>query len=421
MEDHYEIVGVSRDAAPEEIEQKIKAELRTWQRRTNTADLTRRQEAEQRVELLTQARTALLGSEPPSPKPTPPTAVDAPPRPSRPRPAPPNRRRPAPAEQATTAPRRPPPEADPETGDDYLSRARAALAGGRYLAASEAARHAHSALGPTAEVWILQARANAGLGRKQDADYEIRQALDLISGNMDHLVEIAELYLEMEQPSSAHSIYQRVRKLPGGADTADRGIARIYRATGRLYDAIRLYESLCRRTSSQEDREELAAALLTKAEQIPRIQRGTRYVVTSPDEIRRMRELANRAAELSESPELTVAAGRITKYLLSCEQPATPYRSGWQYAGIMAAWIIPTLLIAAIVAQGNLPISIILLFAGLVVGSTHVLAEYSSAGQPHWQINELQHRRAAPRASAPLLEGPPLWTPRQKSRPQKAD
>lgn len=94
MTDYREILGVAPDAAPGEIEQRIKSELRLWQRRTNSADLALRQEAERRVEQLTQARTELLGGErPPAnqisipPTPSPPARPSAQ-QPPRPRPAP---------------------------------------------------------------------------------------------------------------------------------------------------------------------------------------------------------------------------------------------------------------------------------------------------------------------------------------------
>jgi tetratricopeptide (TPR) repeat protein len=420
-DDHYTLLGLSRDATQEEIEKKVRSELRLWQRRTTSADLTRRQEAEQRVELLTRARAELLnghgsGGTPPAER-----TVTAParrqssasrvPRPSPPRPTHNGTRRPREAAQPPPRRPQPAPTGDGE-GERLLDQARTSLEARRYHRASEAARKAHSVLGPTAEVWLLQARANVGLGRNQDADYEIRQALDVAGDGIALLEEIAELYQEMGQGSRAQSIFQRIRNLPGGRDVADRGIAAIHIATGRLDDAIRLYEGIVRRTGLDEDREQLATTLMAKAERTPRIQRGNRYVVTNPGEIQRMRGLITRALELSTDPELQQAAERIRHYLTTCEQPGTPERGVWGYAAIMSSWLLPTLLLALVLAGSSLGVSIFVLLAGLSAGTVHTLAEYGAAGQPLWQVNDAQIRRSAPRSAGPLLEGPPRWSGR---------
>jgi hypothetical protein len=60
VDDYYQLVGVDRAAPRDEIDRKIRDEMRRWQRRTANADLDRRQEAERRVKQLGEARLPLL-------------------------------------------------------------------------------------------------------------------------------------------------------------------------------------------------------------------------------------------------------------------------------------------------------------------------------------------------------------------------
>ncbi|QVQ51703.1 hypothetical protein J4H86_23505 [Spiractinospora alimapuensis] len=284
------------------------------------------------------------------------------------------------------------------------------------MKASEAARHAHSVLGPTAEVWTLQARASVGLGRQQDADYEIRQAIDVAGSDGGLLIEIGELYREIGQPNAAQSIFQRAVKSNEAAvrNQANRGIAELHLDAGRFHDATLVFERLAKDTDSPEDRNRLAGVLVARAEETPRVQRGSRYVVTSEHEIRRMRDLLNRAQELSANNKLIAQIEKIERYLLACEKPTRTARTMGAYTAIMAGWLVPAILLSFIVAQASLVMGLIILCSGLGAGTTHVLTEFNAGARPQWSVNERQNASATPRGNVPLLEGPTRWMPRRE-------
>src|SRR5690606_33956071 len=60
MDDYYALLGVERTAPASELEKEIRKQLRTWSKRSNHPDLSRRQEAERRVQQLSEARKILL-------------------------------------------------------------------------------------------------------------------------------------------------------------------------------------------------------------------------------------------------------------------------------------------------------------------------------------------------------------------------
>lgn len=60
MDDYYAIVGVRRSAPAATIDRAIREQLRRWQRRTASANLASRQQAEWRVQQLGEARAVLL-------------------------------------------------------------------------------------------------------------------------------------------------------------------------------------------------------------------------------------------------------------------------------------------------------------------------------------------------------------------------
>src|SRR5688500_17026044 len=131
LTDYYALLGVDQNATPEELTSRMKQELRIWQKRTNNPDLTRRQEAEQKVKQLSEARQVLLDSDQRR-------AYDQ-----------------RLAAQGAVSPTTP----TVADGSDWLRKAKEFLAVNDYLSASYAAREARQNYGESAEVWSVQARA----------------------------------------------------------------------------------------------------------------------------------------------------------------------------------------------------------------------------------------------------------------------
>lgn len=148
---YYEILGVPPTADADVIEQKIKEELRIWRKRQGSPDLSKRQEAEVRMQHLTAAREVLSD---PGKR----TAYDH--------------------KLATHRASAPRPSGAPG-GRNWVVLAEEYLAQNDYHSAAYAAREATQMEGNSARAWNLRARANAGLGQLSDAAYEARQAAEL--------------------------------------------------------------------------------------------------------------------------------------------------------------------------------------------------------------------------------------------------
>src|SRR5690606_23670987 len=173
---------------------KIREQLRLWQRRTANADLSRRQEAERRVEQLSQARTVLLDEEQrrqydrklialrasdPVPAGTVagPTVVDTAP--------------------ATL---------------DWLSQARRYLAAHDHHSAAHAARAAlRTEPNPPVEVWTILARANTELGRLEDALHEAQRAVTLAPDNLEAQLVLGQVLERRQEWEKAYQQYRNAQ------------------------------------------------------------------------------------------------------------------------------------------------------------------------------------------------------------------
>ncbi|MCH7231050.1 tetratricopeptide repeat protein [Glycomyces sp. L485] len=296
MEDLYLAVGVSRTAPKEEIETAVKQKFRLWNKKVNSADLSRRQEAETMVERLAEARKVLLDN-----------AKRA------------EYDRRLNAEGAL----RPEPRPTAAGGGDWLSRAMEYLGRNDYHSAAYAAREARKEIGETGEVWETLARASIGLNRLDNALYESQEAALLDQGNPERHFLVADVLESQGKWGDAVRVYEQVRVMPGAADEADMGIANAYISTGRYQDAIkildRLYESTGGGVKEVAGRY-LAIALLCRVEEVPKIQIAGGYIVTSTEEISAMRRLLARIPKVTDDAELRAAAREKEVYLKSCEE-----------------------------------------------------------------------------------------------------
>jgi curved DNA-binding protein CbpA len=145
---YYEILGLPPTVDVDAIEKKVKEELRIWRKRQGSPDLSKRQEAELRMQHLTTAREVLSD-------PAKRAAYDQ-----------------KPATHRDTAAR---PSGAPG-GGDWVVLAEEYLAHNDYHSAAYAAREATQTEGNSALAWNLRARANAGLGLLNDAASDLRNS-----------------------------------------------------------------------------------------------------------------------------------------------------------------------------------------------------------------------------------------------------
>lgn len=369
MDDLYAIVGVNRNDPPDAIDKKIKQELRTWQKRTNSPDLTKRQEAEKRVELLTQAREILMD---PAKRAAYTQRLDA--------------------WLASGAAQQQPQMT--AAGGNWLEQARTYLGRGDYNSVVYAAREARNSLGASAEVWSLLARGNAGLGNLRDALYEAQQAATLDPSNPEHRFDLASIYEDLEQWDQALATYQQVSQLTGGSEEADLGMASVYSATGRFDQAIPVLERVYQHGSDKQMASYyLSDVLLSHAEAIPVAQSGDSYSITSFDEILRINEIIARVKTLSDHPDIVQQVVKLETYLAQMEVKTLFGTTGWRMTKMVIIWSVVAVVVFAIGSSGGSAMGMLFLLIGVGVLIGRIALAMRKYYLPQWQINAYIHHR----------------------------
>ncbi|ONI71032.1 hypothetical protein ALI144C_51710 [Actinosynnema sp. ALI-1.44] len=356
LTDYYALLGVDHDATSEELTSRIKQELRIWQKRTNNPDLTRRQEAEQKVKQLSEARQVLLDDD---------------------------QRRVYDQRLAAqgAAPSATPTVAD---GSDWLRKAKEFLAVNDYLSASYAAREARQNYGESAEVWSLQARASTGLGRDEDALFEARQAVNLSPDDPDLRFDLALVHERLGQWGDAYGCYEALQRMDPTDEYTTIGMASCLIAMDQPDRAVPILEPLA---ESGREREMagryLAMALIRMAELMPRLSDGDTYVVTGQHEINQMRSLVERARQVSADRDIQAEVTRLTEYLSWCQSKHRVYDLRYSVIFKRAVIIVVGWIVLSLADQG-VAVLIALVAAALWIG----LPIYQCY-KPGWKINQM--------------------------------
>ncbi|MQA06468.1 MAG: DnaJ domain-containing protein [Streptosporangiales bacterium] len=284
MEDYFALLELSRDATTEQIDAKIKQQVRTWQRRTTNPDLARRQEAERRVRLLAEAREVLLD---------------------------PDRRaeyliRLDESSRPATTPAEP--IAAPSSGQDvesWLAQARAYLAKSDHAGALYAAREARRADIKCAEAWALMARANLAMGGLADALTEARRASDLEPGNPGYYFVQGRVHEQRGQLAEANRAYEIAARLNPGAEAPRLAAANIAALGDSPEEALPALEDLFENSADKPKvGQVLANCLVQVAEKVPAQRTGDGYLITSAEEVDAMERLLFRARQVTADREL---------------------------------------------------------------------------------------------------------------------
>ncbi len=291
MDDYYAMLGVDRAASSEEIASKIKQEMRIWPKRAANPDLSRRQEAERRVQLLGEAKATLLNPEAR-------TAYD-------------KKLAIAGSQRSSTV--------SNEDGTDWVELARRYLSSNDYNSALYAAREARNAGVTTAEVWSLLCRANAGLNKLDEALYEAKQAADLSPADPQVHIDLGSIHETREEWEPAYAAFHAAYALEPAEDGPRVAMALVRANQGRMTEAVNLMEQTF---AQAQDREQvgslLALCLVQAAEQVPRIKEGDAFYITSPQEIDQIRRMMARARQVTTDPEAIAAVVDMEKYVNKC-------------------------------------------------------------------------------------------------------
>lgn len=282
MEDYYAALDLPRDATIEQIDQRVKQEVRTWQKRTTNPDLARRQEAERRLRLVAEARRVLLDPQQRA-------AYDADLTASRRAPAPP-----------------------PAPGEDWVANARRFLASGDYASALYAAKEARNASPRSAEVWSLLGRANLGLGNLRDALSHARRAADIEPRNAGYYFDQGVIYEELGQFDDARRSYEVATKLDPDDQGARYALASVLAQGEKPERALPMLEDLY---ASGRDREAtgtlLGGCLVRVAEAVPRKRSGDGFDITAADEVDAMERLLFRARQVTQDAGVLADVDRL--------------------------------------------------------------------------------------------------------------
>jgi tetratricopeptide (TPR) repeat protein len=289
---YYEILGLQTNAAPDAIEQKIKEEIRNWRRRTGSADLGKRQEAELRMKHLAAARENLLD---------------------------PDRRAAYDKRLAGQQSRASRPVTTGGTRD-WVGLAEQYLAQNDYDSAAYAAREATQTEGNSAVAWSLRARANAGLGNLNDAMYEAREATELDAGNAQYHFDLGSVFEQLQRWPDALTTYTTAAELEPANYVYRLAVAGVYVQQDLPDRALPIVEEIYH---AHPDKEyvncALAEVLLAAAESVPAFHHDDTYLITSPEEIAKMESMISRARGLRGlDPDLVVEIDKTLAYLAEC-------------------------------------------------------------------------------------------------------
>lgn len=362
--DYYELLGVARTASEEEIEAASRRATRQWSKRTSSADLDVRHEAETKMARLTEARAALLSG------PAARAAYDQ-----------------ALAQggvqpQASAAP--PPPTPGGQT--DWVAIARASLAANDYHAAAYAAKEATTLLGGNAESWSLRSRANLGLGRVQDALFEARHAVEIEMNNPVYHFNLGNVYEQVRDWINALKEYQVATQIDPQSFLYPLSQGAVLQQNGLLDEAIDMYRRvLANHQQSGQVRSYLAVALIEKAGTIPRLQSSGSYVITQPEEIAPMTALATEALHLTTDPDVQQSAQKMLGYLSKqnnkvwCLPTMVSDAPFMWLGGVAGAFFIGMLMMGASVGFGMILILGSLAAAGAILATSQV---------PQWKASQ---------------------------------
>lgn len=293
--DYFQLLGLSSSATNEEIEARIREEMRLWVKRTEAPDMAMRQEAERRVKHLTEAKKVLL-------EPAARQAYEAELR-SRPAPAP---------AAAPTAP----------AGDeDMVKAAYDYLANGDPLSAVYVASRATERQPGVAEAWAVLAEGKLATGRTDDALYEYRKAIDLKPNEAPYYFGLGGVYERRGEWPSAMQQYEMAARIDPPNVTYRVAIAGVHLQTDNAQKAVDiLYQASTQHPDNDVVQYYLAIAYHDAAIQSWTPLRDGNRVITTAQQATFTQDMVNRAQSLrmtdSDMQQALVRMGTQVRYAI---------------------------------------------------------------------------------------------------------
>ncbi|WJZ03081.1 hypothetical protein [Corynebacterium freiburgense] len=184
--DFYELLNVDRDAEVKEIEKSLKKQISLWRKRTEVSNLSVRQEAERRMELLGEAKRILLDQ---------------------------RSKEDYDNELKVRGVQQVPVVSDQNGTIDWIEEARQYVENNKYSDALYATQMALNSGISTPELWYLRSRANGGLGEFNDALYEAKRAESSAPNDAKYVHQIADLHMVMENYPAALEAFEKASKI----------------------------------------------------------------------------------------------------------------------------------------------------------------------------------------------------------------
>lgn len=289
--DYYAILGIQRKASATDIRKAYETQTQIWRLRAASSDTSVSAEATRRLALIEQAFNALSNPQQRAAYDRQPLA-------------------PASGAQSTATP--------PATlPGDALQRAEHYLEQGDYHAAAGAAKEAQATQPNSAAVWSALSRANAGLGRFDEAIYEGRRAIELEPQNPEHQFNLGFIYEQAGHKAEAAQSYQQATALDGEEPGYQLALGGVLAESGQLQQAMSTIERVYRqRPDDQNACFYYARVLILMAENVPHDKANDGYAVTSEAEIQSMRGYLGRASSVKHlDQETRQEIQRIEAYL----------------------------------------------------------------------------------------------------------
>jgi Flp pilus assembly protein TadD len=361
--DYYALLGVARTASRPEVEQAIKQGIRTWSKQTSRPELDKRQEAERRMQQLKEARVTLLDD---------------------------GRRQRYDQQLAVQVVSGALAPVAPSGREGWLDLARHAMSVKDYRTAVRAAEEGQTAQDRYVEAWSIIARANSGLGRLDEAVFAAQRAVQLEPSNPHHHYTLAAVFEELGDWANALRCYETLARLDPASELPQIRTAIVAQSSGDHARATAILERLYASGRDQElAGDYLAMVLMDAAEKVPRVRDGDGYAITSPDEIRHMRDLLAQAAEVTSNPDLLAEIADTQSYVARCASSEVIWRRIFGKWGRRYLILALLLWFVAIRFPGAWPLVVL-----LVVGGGVSLVLYARV--PRWELNRLTHGNRQP-------------------------
>lgn len=284
--DYFELLTLSSTASSEEIEVRIRDEMRLWVKRTEAPDMAMRQQAERRVKELTEAKRTLLD-------PTARQHYEAE-----------LRSRPAPTTQA---------DAMPAEGEDLVALAQAHLADGDALSAVYVASRATERQPGVSEAWAVLAEGKLAMGRTDDAVYEYRKAIDLQPTEPSYYFGLGGVHERRKEWQQGWQYYNQASQMEPSNALYRVAVANIYIQTSQAQQAVPILEQAASELpASDVVRYYLALAYHDAAVQSSTPLSNGNSLITTPQQASYGNEMVGRAQALGVAdPEITNTLDRL--------------------------------------------------------------------------------------------------------------